>query len=668
METRQVPEGKSQSFDAGIKFLVRLNEYETEHGVFVIGHRFVPFRGAEVLIDDLRFETAGGEQLKPRIMGIALEQAFQYFSIFGEQNMANRLVNEDKSNKSILESGKDPASTIIRVRVIDLDSIPGGKPLSLGDYLLVTKLDEEGKRFKFESLPQTNLDPALKEPWRKALEDAFRKAFHEVFPTSDPTYLIRQAYLRVIPESLSNPGGAFSEFYNDNDVLEKVDWYGIPILWEKGTSSKNLDALFSKNPDSIGEEFSELFDEDMSMEDKFSRMAADLDLSVDIDDIQAFLLDEIGKMTSFHFDENDMDSFEKMRISVTARALDRVFVGVRLTGISGTKMHALYEAGAEAADELFGEIDPGLCRNKEVNEIRSVLLQIYEKFLLWMRVIREKADRFSTSRGRSLPEYLEDMNELVGFIYSLNDPDMPDMDTVKRFQSDDGAEYRRISSSFHELSAIWSTRIDARDIPKSGRVSTREVLEKQGYSASKDLYELKISIDDTKPAIYRLLSIPGNRTLADLHLCIQDAFGWKNYHLHEFALDGTIFGEPSVDDERPIVWDDIVSIDDLRLKKGEDLIYTYDLGDDWIHTVKIRSKGKLAGEAAWTTLCTCVDGARSGPPEDCGGTSGLEELVECFAAPLAARTKEQQEFITWAGRWKPDKFDIEAVNKKLSKR
>jgi hypothetical protein len=52
-----------------------------------------------------------------------------------------------------------------------------------------------------------------------------------------------------------------------------------------------------------------------------------------------------------------------------------------------------------------------------------------------------------------------------------------------------------------------------------------------------------------------------NRTLADLHLCLQEAFGWENYHLHEFEFDHMVFGELSDDEDRVIIGDDIVSLD-----------------------------------------------------------------------------------------------------------
>ena len=36
-------------------------------------------------------------------------------------------------------------------------------------------------------------------------------------------------------------------------------------------------------------------------------------------------------------------------------------------------------------------------------------------------------------------------------------------------------------------------------------------------------------------------------TLGDLHDIVQAAFGWEDYHLHQFIVGGTYYGEPDPD-------------------------------------------------------------------------------------------------------------------------
>ena len=50
----------------------------------------------------------------------------------------------------------------------------------------------------------------------------------------------------------------------------------------------------------------------------------------------------------------------------------------------------------------------------------------------------------------------------------------------------------------------------------------------------KNIYQFKIVLENTKPAIYRRIQVPENYTFWDLHVAIQSAMGWTDCHLHQF--------------------------------------------------------------------------------------------------------------------------------------
>ena len=50
-----------------------------------------------------------------------------------------------------------------------------------------------------------------------------------------------------------------------------------------------------------------------------------------------------------------------------------------------------------------------------------------------------------------------------------------------------------------------------------------------------DAYQIKVTLSDS-PAIWRRLQMPGDFTFSDLHVAIQDAMGWHDWHLHEFEI------------------------------------------------------------------------------------------------------------------------------------
>src|SRR6185312_7180490 len=64
------------------------------------------------------------------------------------------------------------------------------------------------------------------------------------------------------------------------------------------------------------------------------------------------------------------------------------------------------------------------------------------------------------------------------------------------------------------------------------------------------IYQLKVSLNHLSPPIWRRLLVRSDATLGEMHLILQDAFGWENYHLHGFQVGGPggpVYGVPGPD-------------------------------------------------------------------------------------------------------------------------
>ena len=62
------------------------------------------------------------------------------------------------------------------------------------------------------------------------------------------------------------------------------------------------------------------------------------------------------------------------------------------------------------------------------------------------------------------------------------------------------------------------------------------------------LYELKITLRGSKPAIWRRVQVPGNINLNRLHDVFQVVMGWTDSHLHQFVDAPIVYSVPSGDD------------------------------------------------------------------------------------------------------------------------
>jgi hypothetical protein len=171
-------------------------------------------------------------------------------------------------------------------------------------------------------------------------------------------------------------------------------------------------------------------------------------------------------------------------------------------------------------------------------------------------------------------------------------------------------------------------------------------------------YELTITLDETKPAIWRKVRL-GDCTLNVLHEIIQVAMGWENAHLHMFEWGGIRFCPPSEDDDGEDNDETRVRLSDLANDGCKKLDYLYDFGDGWRHTIKIGRKLKPRPNDRFPV---CLAGAGACPPEDCGGVWGYYELLEAIRDSQHARHDELKE---WVGEYDPERFDVNEVNREF---
>jgi hypothetical protein len=165
--------------------------------------------------------------------------------------------------------------------------------------------------------------------------------------------------------------------------------------------------------------------------------------------------------------------------------------------------------------------------------------------------------------------------------------------------------------------------------------------------------DLHVAIADVEPPIWRLVRVPDEYTLHQLHRVFQLVFGWQDYHLYDFRVGERRFEapDPEAEDEDSTA----VRLRDLELGKGSRLTYTYDFGDDWLHEIVVKEIHTAVRNADEPPLPALLDGARAGPHEDSGGPSGYERMVKALGS---RRHPEHGHYREWAGdRYDPERFD-----------
>jgi hypothetical protein len=170
------------------------------------------------------------------------------------------------------------------------------------------------------------------------------------------------------------------------------------------------------------------------------------------------------------------------------------------------------------------------------------------------------------------------------------------------------------------------------------------------------ILELKIVLLDTKPSVYRIIHIENTRTFYDLHLAIQIAFGWEDYHLHEFRLNDEVIGTSDFIENQKFLEESNTLLLQKIVSEKQEFFYNYDFGDNWEHKIKLV---KFI-EPKNTFYPRCVKGARNTPPEDCGGVWGFEEFKEIMGDKKHPDYKEMKK---WYGAlYDEDFFNLSLIN------
>jgi hypothetical protein len=59
-----------------------------------------------------------------------------------------------------------------------------------------------------------------------------------------------------------------------------------------------------------------------------------------------------------------------------------------------------------------------------------------------------------------------------------------------------------------------------------------------------NIFQLKITLNDISPPIWRRIHVNSDTLLFDLHKIIQTTMGWTNSHLHQFVYNDRFYCNP----------------------------------------------------------------------------------------------------------------------------
>lgn len=208
-------------------------------------------------------------------------------------------------------------------------------------------------------------------------------------------------------------------------------------------------------------------------------------------------------------------------------------------------------------------------------------------------------------------------------------------------------------------------------------------------------YQIRITLQRTRPPIWRRLQVPASLRLDQLHDVIQIAMGWEGLHLHCFRQElpkkprppkvtsdrkegasrnrsfQSVESRERIFDQKWTPWGDPIdsngedesqfALCDVCPDVKSKIVYEYDFGDDWRHDIEVQ---KILPTPKDPSAPVCQAGKLACPIEDCGGIYGYYNLLDAQSNP---RHPDHEELLEMYDKIDPIAFDIEEVNKNLKR-
>lgn len=175
----------------------------------------------------------------------------------------------------------------------------------------------------------------------------------------------------------------------------------------------------------------------------------------------------------------------------------------------------------------------------------------------------------------------------------------------------------------------------------------------------RSIFQVKIALNGSAPPIWRKILISNTMNLYAFHQAVQIAMGWTDSHLHQFIDSKSRYGiiDPDFNFDDDLLDELDFKVKDILKFEGDSILYEYDFGDDWEHSIILE---KIQPYDKEKPLPFCITGRKGCPPEDVGGIWGYKDFLKKWSN---RSHPENQELREWAGDYfDPDNFDKNKIN------
>lgn len=174
---------------------------------------------------------------------------------------------------------------------------------------------------------------------------------------------------------------------------------------------------------------------------------------------------------------------------------------------------------------------------------------------------------------------------------------------------------------------------------------------------------IRLELEHVEPLIWRVVRVPADLRLSELHRVVQTVMGWQDRHPHAFEIARHVFTPHdrthARDAGRQCASEDVTIVQALA-EGREGITYIYDSPEWRLRITRAPGAWRPASKSA----IACLDGYLAGPGDNAGGPVAYNAVLD---ATLGRGPRLSPSALAGLGPdFDPERFDRSAINRALA--
>ncbi|MDR1868773.1 MAG: plasmid pRiA4b ORF-3 family protein [Treponema sp.] len=230
-----------------VPFVITPSRLELLNGIFIPGHRCVPFANPLTLPNHYKFFWKG-QPVPETTTEAPPEDLYPYYCIYGEEFAPQYIARDNSKNEEAYNSDlyEDPPE--VSIHTLDMRGIYRESSFVPGDRFIARTLDWKNCYFELEKCGKDEWSRAELDKWAEAAENGFEDSFAMLGPGAGTEEQAAFAYWFGGKRMRELPAYSLEEFlYEKTDRIDTVP-YGIETrFWFAGKEIPDIKTLYNNS-------------------------------------------------------------------------------------------------------------------------------------------------------------------------------------------------------------------------------------------------------------------------------------------------------------------------------------------------------------------------------------------------------------------------------------